>query len=126
MNETPTSGPMTISITHHAREATSSRHSFSISQMNGVLRKGKEDLFERGRIRRRRRMGSNARGEFLHRPLAAHAPAAEKDEAIAYARGVGDLVDRQEERAADRGVRAERRRDLARLAQIEPDERLVG
>src|SRR5437867_9284155 len=46
MNDTPTSGPITTSITHHARETTSSRHSLASSQANGDLRESKKHLFE--------------------------------------------------------------------------------
>src|SRR6185503_18561208 len=98
-------------------DVSSSRHSFSISQTNGVLRKGKEDVFQiRG-------VGADARGELRQRALAADAAGAEQDKAIADARGVADLVNRQEQRAPGRGVRAERGADLARLAQVEPVER---
>src|SRR4029079_3183963 len=107
MNDTPTSGPINASMTHHAREASSSRHSLSRSQRNAGLRKRKESVFERGRIRRRRRIRRNgragARDELLERPFGGDTAAADQDEAVAHARRVGDLVDRQEHRAAARG-----------------------
>src|SRR5213078_4235733 len=46
MNDTPTSGPMARTSTHHARETRSSRHSFSTSHSHGDLREGKEYLFQ--------------------------------------------------------------------------------
>ncbi len=46
MKETPTSGPVSRSITQKARAESSSRHSFSSSQVQGALGEGKEDLFE--------------------------------------------------------------------------------
>src|SRR2546428_11637729 len=102
MNVTPTSGPITSSITHQDREATSSRHSFSTSQRQAglraarfgapsTLRERKEDLFEvvagRGAARR------GDRGELLQRAFAADAPAAQEHEAIADASRIRDLVD---------------------------------
>ncbi len=49
MNETPTSGPIRSSITHHERDAISSRHSLARSQRHGVLGERKEHLLEIGR-----------------------------------------------------------------------------
>ena len=49
MKDTPTNGPISSSITHQDREATSSRHSFSRSQSQGLLRERKEHLFQIGR-----------------------------------------------------------------------------
>jgi hypothetical protein len=46
MKDIPTRGPISRSNTHHAREAISSRHSFSSSQRNGGLGERKEHLFE--------------------------------------------------------------------------------
>src|SRR6266511_2250653 len=149
MNDTPTSGPMSSSITHHARDDRSSRHSLARRTRNGltaepaepaerslffavfaafaflvVSGERKEDLFEiRGRGRRphpcpRRELGDRA--------FAADATVAQEDETIADARGVGDLVDRQKQRPPGLRVRAQRGRQLARLAQVEAVERLVG
>ena len=90
------------SITHHARDASSSRHSFASSQREGAdLRERKEDLFEivAGRSRRARR---RERRQLVERAFAAHAAAAQQHEAIADARRVADLMDRQEQRAAGR------------------------
>ena len=64
--------------------------------------------------------------QLVERAFAAHASAAQQDEPIADARGVADLVDREEERPPGGGVRAQRGADLARLPQVEPIERLVG
>src|SRR5579859_3375526 len=97
MKETPTSGPMAMSSTHQDREASSSRASLATSQATG-LRERKEDLFEivAGAI--------GFGGEFGDGAFAADASAAEEDEAIAEAGGVGDLVDREEQRSPASGV----------------------
>src|SRR5215212_9381794 len=108
MNETPTSGPMTASITHHERDDSSSRQSFSSSQRKGGLGKRKEQIFQVRGVRR----GSRRRHslpELLDRPFAADAAGAQQDEPIADPRRVADLVDREEQRAARRGVVAQRR-----------------
>jgi hypothetical protein len=117
MNETPTRGPIRTSITHHAREVSSSRHSFSRCQTKGVFRKGKEDLFQVVLIQRA--------AEIRHGALAAHASAAQQDEAIAHARGIADLVNREKERPPGGRVRAERGADISRLSQVQPVERLI-
>jgi hypothetical protein len=62
----------------------------------------------------------------VQRALAADVPSAEEHEAIADAGRVGDLMDRQEQRAAASRLRAERRRNLAALSKVQPLERLVG
>src|SRR5689334_995156 len=62
MKDSPTSGPVSASITHQARDAISSRHSLASSHDHGAaaLGEGKEDLLERlaaggGAARRRQR-----------------------------------------------------------------------
>src|SRR4051812_38901150 len=129
MNDTPTSGPIASSSTHHDREAASSRHSFRNSQTKGELRKGKKDLFQVSTL------GLTAlavysplgvRRQFVQRPFAAHASAAEQNEAVADACGVADLMDGEKHGSPAIGVGAQRLRHLARLAQIESVERLVG
>src|SRR5262249_47918461 len=125
MNDTPISGPETASSTHHARDASSSRHSFSRSQRNAPLRKRKEDLLERWRLAVLRLL-RGLRVRFVDGPFGADAAGAEQDEPIAHARGVGDLMDREKERPAGGGVFAQRRADFARLPQIEAVERLVA
>ena len=87
----------------------SSRHSLSQQPANGGLREGKDDLLER-----RPPAGAPARGRqtlasSCHRAFAAHAAAAEQHEAVADARGVADLMDREEQRAARGRVLAQRR-----------------
>src|SRR5882724_4966426 len=103
MNETPTSGPIVKSRIHQVREDTSSRHSFSSSQMKGltaegaelaeknvfsalsafsavpVLREGKKHLFQ---VRRRRHHAARRceRREMAERAFATHAPAAQQHE----------------------------------------------
>src|SRR4051812_961554 len=68
MNANPTSGPMTSSSTHQAREALSSRDSFRSSHYQLALSERKKHLFEcTGR--------SGARGErrqFVERCYVAH------------------------------------------------------
>src|SRR6188768_3775063 len=96
MKPTPTSGPVRSSMAHHARADHSSRHSFSGSHDHAALREGKEDPFQvAGRFAARRGHGL----ELGKRPLAADAPVAEEDEAIAQARGLDDLMDGEEEGA---------------------------
>src|SRR4051794_41185963 len=85
MNDTPTSGPIAASITHQARDTTSSRHSFATSHPNADLREGKKDLFE---VRGRR-----VALQLRQRAFAAHAAAAQEHESIADAFGVADLMD---------------------------------
>src|SRR5207237_10756394 len=124
MNDTPTSGPIASSITHHDFDAASSRRSLSSSHTNADLRERKEDLLE---IRGRRRAARGGeRRQLGGRPLAADAAGAQEHETVADASGVGDLVNREKERASGGGVRAERARDVARLSQIQAVERLVG
>src|SRR5262245_55558386 len=145
MNVTPTSGPIANSSTHHARDDTSSRYSLSSRCAKGAKEakdaktelflvllaisallascERKEHLFQiggRNAVRRRHR------GQLVERPFAADPPAAQEHEAIADARRVGDLVDRQHERAARRRVRAQNARHVAALTQVQAVERFVG
>src|SRR6185295_19691365 len=99
MNETPVSGPITNSNSHQDREAKSSRHSFRISQRNG-LGERKEHLFEirdssLGTVAR-----GDHRGQVFERALAADIPSAEQHEPVAEPRRVADLMDREEHRSA--------------------------
>src|SRR5258707_11274959 len=129
MKVTPTSGPIASSSTHHARDAISSRYSFTTSQrkeektaedakaaettafsafsaLSGVfssLREGKEHLFE---IARRCAARCGLRRELLERAFAADRSAADQDEAIAHPRRVLDLMDREEHRPALGRIRA--------------------
>src|SRR5436190_12131626 len=96
MKETPTSGPVTMSMSQNARADSSSRHSFSSSHVHAGLREGKEDLFEPFGSETVGTFGvarCRGRGQFLDRAFAAHSAAAQKHEAIAESLGVGDLVD---------------------------------
>src|SRR5579872_5108404 len=97
MNDTPTSGPISSSIVHHARDATSSRHSLASSQKKAArpLCERKEDLFQVGRsaVAVTRRGG----GERVERPFAAHDAVAQEHEAIADPRRVADLMNREDE-----------------------------
>src|SRR2546423_2805103 len=150
MNVTPTSGPIASSSTHHAREATSSRYSFRSSQrkadakaakgakknswlffacfalfaLNDCSGERKEYFFEV--VARAAAPRSGHRGELLQRAFTARAAATQQHEPIADARGVANLVNRQEHRPPSRGVRAQRLRDVAALAEVETLERLVG
>src|SRR4051812_42994756 len=99
MNETPTSGPTSSSITHHARDASSSRHSFSSSQRNGPLG-GRRKFLPRRRGFAGGLAARAAAGDSGARAFAADAPAAQQHEPIADAGGVGDLMNRQEDRPA--------------------------
>src|SRR3954463_10358709 len=124
MKVTPTSGPIASSSTHQACDATSSRYSFSTSQRKektaesaenaepndfsapsacSAVASGerKEHLFE---IAGRGAARGGLRRELVERSLAADPSAAEQDEAIADARRVLDLMNRQEHRPAGRRV----------------------
>src|SRR5689334_10317005 len=103
MKVTPTSGPIASNSTHHARDATSSRYSFSTSQRKEEKtaedakvfssRERKEHLFE---IAGLRTAGRGLRRELVERAFAANRSAAQQDEAVADTRGVLDLMNRQE------------------------------
>src|SRR5262245_38105755 len=123
MNATPTSGPISRSITHHALEASSSRHSLRSSHRKGPLRKGKHDLLE---VSGRRTPVCRDAGKLLERPLPADTPAAQEHEAVAHSQRVLDLVDGKQERASHRRMLAKRRRHLACLTKIQPVERLIA
>src|SRR3954471_7914955 len=69
---------------------------------------------------------SSEASQIVERAFAANPPAAQEHETIADASGVGDLMNRQHQRASAGGVVAQRRGDLTGLAQIEPFERFVG
>src|SRR4051812_26372341 len=113
MNVTPTSGPIARSSTHNARDATSSRYSFLSNHTYGRpappadarLGERKEHLFEVVVLNRRSGACRGEPRQFRERAFAARAPAAEQHEAVADARGVTNLVDRQEQRATGRRVR---------------------
>ena len=118
MNETPTSGPMSRHITHQARDASSSRHSLASSHRYGARRRasreGKKHLLRgRGSVGAWSR-GSDRCGELVERAFAAHAARAKQHEAIADARRLADLMNREEQRPAraprDRAA-VDRRRD---------------
>src|ERR1700676_2244214 len=123
MNETPTSGPMSTSITQNEREVMSSRHSFLRSQFQ-ALREGKEDLLE---IRRQGVARALLRkcGERVEGSLGDNQATAQKHETVAYLGGVGNLVDRQKEGAVGSKVLSQRRRGVAALSQVETFERFV-
>ena len=124
MKHTPTSGPISASMSHHAREAMSSRHSLSKSHATADLRKSEEDIFEIARG------DGDAGGRGRRRQLVAcadatDAPFAEQHKSIADPPRVSDLVNGQEQRAPAGSVRAQRRGQLAVLSQIQAVEGLV-
>src|SRR5258708_38106114 len=153
MNETPTSGPIATSSTHHAREATSSRYSFATNHDKDETAEGaelaennvlfafsafsafsavpslcecKNHLFEIVACAAAAAARGRHGGQLLARAFAPCAAAAQQYEAIADARRVPNLMNRQEHRPAHGGVGAQRLRHLAALTQIEAVERLVG
>ena len=106
MNETPTSGPISESM--HPPGARRDQLAPFLAQQpaeGAAYVSARNDLLEIPALGRAARAGQ--RGELVERALAADAPAAEQHEAIADAGGVGDLMDREEQRPAARGVRAE-------------------
>src|SRR5262245_39346106 len=112
MKVTPTSGPIASSITHQARDTSSSRHSLA-RRKEKALRERKEKILQ---ARSARRVGE--RRQFVDRAFAADTSAAEQHEAIANPGRVGNLVNGQHEGAPLGRVVAERLRDVARLSQI--------
>src|SRR5690349_12295140 len=98
MNDTPTSGPMSTSITHQERDAISSRHSLARSQRHGDLGERKKHLLEIGG------MAPDAPGgygrQLVVRAFAGDPAVAEEHEPIADPGGIADLMDRQNYRAA--------------------------
>src|SRR5438309_92092 len=63
--------------------------------------------------------------QFVERALADHAAEAEQHQAVADARGVGELVDREKERAVAARDLAQERHYVARLAEVETVEGLI-
>src|SRR5215831_18488732 len=119
----PTSGPMRTSITQKEREAMSSRHSFRRSHFQ-ASGEGKEDLLE---IRRQTLTGAllRKRHKRIEGSFGDNTAVAQEHETVAHLRGVGDLVDRQKERAIGGDMLAQRRRGFAALSQIETLEGFV-
>src|SRR5258705_13176530 len=125
MKDTPTSGPIVTSKTHHARETMSSRHSLSRSHKNGDLGERKKHLFKilkwtRGTVR------CGQHGEFRNGAFATHATVTEQHEPVAQACRLADLMNGEEQRASACRVRSEGSRDVACRAQVEPIETLVA
>src|SRR5579871_1279135 len=105
MKERPTRGPIHTSRTHHERDTARSRNSFSTSQRNGGLREGKEDLLQaHWRTGGRLRFGLGC--QFADRPFSSNATVAQQYKTVAKARGVGNLVNRQEQSSALGGIGA--------------------
>src|ERR1700730_10382730 len=124
MKETPTSGPISTSMTHQEGELMSSRHSFFRSHFHALLCEGKEDLLEIRRQVLARALARNG-GEHVTRALGDDATATQEHEAIADLGRIRDLVDGQKERAIRRNMLAQRGGGFAALAQIQALERLV-
>src|ERR1700719_883988 len=122
--DTPTSGPIIASMTHHDRELISSRHSFFRSHFHALLREGKEDLLEIRWQAVARTLASKrdkrVKGAFSH-----DTATAQEHEAVADLRHIGDLVDGQEERAIRGKMLSERGSRFAALAQVEAFKRFV-
>src|SRR3954467_9251018 len=106
----PVSNPTISSNNQNARLAASSAISLRTRS-----RKRKEDLLE----------SAHSRGQFVERSLGHGAAVIEEEKSIAYARGVAELVNGEDERAAVRGIAAQHVHDLTRLAEIETIERFV-
>jgi hypothetical protein len=124
MKDTPTSGPVSTSITHHERELSSSRNSLSRSHDHGVLGKRKKNLFEIARIG----FAGAAYGEirkFLRGTLCANLAAIQENEAIADSRSVRDLMDRQKQSPAFTRTPAQGLDSLANLPEVEAVKRFV-
>src|ERR1043166_4194194 len=122
MKETPTSGPMAKSSTHHARDTTSSRKSllrsqtvpqaflpvFLVRRNTGknacptVLRERKEHLFETCV-----RVSPSQRFKLLQRSFAADASAAAIVSCCSAAGRIADLVDREKQRPPASRMRAQ-------------------
>src|ERR1039458_6809305 len=120
MKPWPTRGPIMRRSSQKAREAISSRNSLAASQRN--LREGKEDLLQPG-VGRLTQTGKGT--QFGKRAHAHHAAAAEQHQAVAHARGIHQLVNRDEQRAAAPGDGAQERHDVAGLAKVQAVEGFV-
>src|SRR5581483_2137466 len=125
MNATPTSGPIKTRKIHQARDASSSRHSFRMRGQTTPLGEAKKHLFQAGTGRGRATRGGQ-RAEFRERAFAADAAGADQDKAVAHPGRVGNLMDGEQHGAIAAGECAQLARKVARLAQVEPFERLVG
>src|SRR5262245_47901603 len=123
MNDTPTSGPTSTSMTHQAREASSSRHSLRRSQKYSALREDKGDVLQIDRAVSVAASGCSR--ELVERAFAAHGAAAQQHEAIADASGVRHLMNRQKQCPPACRVRPQRRANVAALSKVETVEGLV-
>src|SRR6266850_2701213 len=124
MKDTPTSGPIPKSNTHHARDTISSRHSLSRSQKNADLGERKKYLFQvLGYLRQRVRFRLGC--ELRHSALATHASTTEQHKPVAETRCVADLMNRQKKRPPAGNACSERGRNVACLAQVETVKGLV-
>src|ERR1700730_2282507 len=124
MKDTPTSGPIPNITAPQANDAMSSRHSLSTSHKNAALGECKENLFKISVCSRQISCRCQRR-KFFNRSFATHAPTAKQNEAVAKARGIADLMNREEQRPPAGRVLAEHRRDVACLTQVKAVEGLV-
>src|SRR5947207_3243011 len=101
MKDTPTSGPISASMTHHEREDINSRDSFFRSHFHALLCEGKEDLLE---IRSQAATHSLARNrcECVERSLCNNTSPVQEQKTVADLRRIRDLMDRQEKSAIRR------------------------
>src|SRR5580704_17471344 len=99
MKDTPTNGPIKISKTHQALDATSSRHSLSISHVSGDLGERKKHLFQSLVGLRVIPLRSQAR-KVCDGAFSAHSPATQQNEPVAESSGIADLMDGQEHGSA--------------------------
>src|SRR5262245_40392034 len=95
MNACPTSAPITTSNNHQDFEAASSRSSFSTSQRNtrGRSGEGKKHLCESAIAH------AGVLTQLVQRSLADDASAAQQHQPITDARRVGEMMDREQQRA---------------------------
>src|SRR5258705_13330593 len=116
---------MISSMVQSARPLMTPRSSLTSRGRSGVRRAAmtsgerKEDVLQAGRDQ----LGLAA--QLVERPSAAHRTVREQHETVADAFGIGELMEREYERAPGRCNAANEPHHIARLPQIETIERLV-
>src|ERR1051326_184661 len=109
---------------HSARPPAISRSSFASRGRSGAVRRSssreRKEYFLQACV-----AAAGSCSELIERPAAAHAPVREQNKTAADPFGIGQLMDREHERAALVGLGAEQAHDVAGLAQIEAVERLA-
>src|SRR5438270_8267628 len=106
----PVSNPTISSNSQNARLAVS-----SATSLRTRSRKRKKNLLE----------SAHSRGQLVERSLRHRSAVIEQKKSIACAFGVAELVNREDERAAVRGIAAKDVHHLPRLAEIEAVQRFV-